>query len=71
MEFLGALTDDEIALLGCVAAFVGSAAIMWVSYFIGQSTRREQSAERALLLGKTAPAMVHRAPVSETADKAA
>ena len=72
MDFLGALTDDEIALLGCAVAFFGSAGIMWLSYFIGRSSRREQSAERALLLGKPAPVALRQQPQhSRAKDKAA
>ncbi len=71
MEFFGSLTDDEIALLGCVVAFFGSATIMWLSYFIGQSSRREQAAERALLLQKSAPMPMPQPTSSEAADKAA
>jgi len=67
MEFFGSLTDDELALLGCAVAIAGSATIMWLSYFIGRSSRREQAVERALLLGKAAPIRVRSTAVDKEA----
>ena len=44
MDIFSNLTDDQLALLGCVAALVTSSGLMFVSHYIGrlrgQSSRR-------------------------------
>lgn len=36
-------SDDQIALLGCLAALAGSMAIMYVSYFVGPAGRQARA----------------------------
>jgi len=38
-------SDDQVALIGCLVALVGSLALMYVSYFIGPEARRASSDE--------------------------
>lgn len=38
-------SDDQIALIGCLAALAGSMAIMYVSYFIGPAGRQARAAD--------------------------
>lgn len=33
-------SDDQVALIGCLVALVGSMALMYVSYFAGPAARR-------------------------------
>jgi hypothetical protein len=37
MEYLNTLSDDQLALLGCAVAFIVSATIMSLSYYVGPS----------------------------------
>lgn len=41
-ELLQATGDDELALIGCAAALVVSAAVMYFSFYIGQFVRRSE-----------------------------
>ncbi len=38
-------SDDQVALIGCLVALVGSMALMYVSYFVGPAARRASSDE--------------------------
>lgn len=33
-------SDDQLALVGCLVALVGSMTLMYVSYFVGPAARR-------------------------------
>lgn len=44
MEMLQQLSDDQLALVGCVAALIFSAGLMWLSHFVGEARRRSGSA---------------------------
>ena len=37
--FQGA-SDDQIALIGCMVALVGSAGLMYLSFFVGPASRK-------------------------------
>lgn len=41
MNGLG-LSDDQVALMGCLVALVSSAGLMYLSFFVGPASRREQ-----------------------------
>ncbi len=36
-------SDDQVALIGCLAALAGSMALMYLSYFVGPAARRTSS----------------------------
>lgn len=38
-------SDDQVALIGCLVALVGSMALMYVSYFVGPAGRNAGSEE--------------------------
>ena len=38
-------SDDQVALIGCLVALMGSMALMYVSYFVGPAARRASSGE--------------------------
>ena len=38
-------SDDQVAVIGCLVALVGSMTLMDVSYFVGPAARRASSAE--------------------------
>ena len=42
MDFFQNATDDQIALMGCFVALVTSAALMYVSVFLGRTHRKTQ-----------------------------
>ncbi|MGH7201580.1 MAG: hypothetical protein ACREJB_13300, partial [Planctomycetaceae bacterium] len=53
-ELLNALSDDELAMLGCAAALFVCGLLMCLSYYVGRAVRRSQPAERP----RAAPAVV-------------
>ena len=40
MDFLQNATDDQIALMGCFAALVSSAVLMYISVYLNRSQRK-------------------------------
>jgi hypothetical protein len=46
--------DDQIALLGCLVALVGSSGLMYLSFFVGPANRQAQ---------KNRSAEIHQMPV--------
>lgn len=38
-------SDDQVALIGCLVALVGSMALMYVSYFVGPAARHASSVD--------------------------
>ena len=38
-------SDDQVALIGCLVALVGSMSLMYVSYFVGPAARRASADE--------------------------
>lgn len=36
-------SDDQVALIGCVAALAGAMTILYVSYFVGPAARRSSN----------------------------
>jgi len=42
MEIFRNLTDDQLALLGCVVALVFSGTVMALSHFIGRARREDR-----------------------------
>lgn len=45
MNFLQHASDDQIALLGCLVALMGSMTLMYVSYFVGPAARQARAEE--------------------------
>ena len=45
MNLLQNASDDQVALIGCLVALVGSMALMYVSYFVGPAARRARPNE--------------------------
>lgn len=43
IEILDSLTDDELALLGCLLAFAAAGTIMSLSYYVGRAVRGNAS----------------------------
>ncbi len=41
MNLLQGASDDQVALLGCLVALVSSAALMYVSFFVGPAARKQ------------------------------
>lgn len=42
MDFFQNATDDQIALMGCFAALISSAALMYLSVFLSRTHRKKQ-----------------------------
>lgn len=42
MNLLQNASDDQVALIGCVAALAGSMALMYVSFFVGPAARQNR-----------------------------
>ena len=40
MNFFQNASDDQIALIGCLVALLGSMTLMYVSYFVGPAARQ-------------------------------
>ncbi|MEO1996652.1 MAG: hypothetical protein ABGZ17_15395 [Planctomycetaceae bacterium] len=56
MDIFSNLTDDQIALLGCVAALISSGGLMVVSHYIGRMRGRRSlniEATKSRLAGRT------------------
>jgi hypothetical protein len=49
-EVFRSASDDQIALLGSAAALIGSAFLMYVSYFLGPMARQERAQQIELLV---------------------
>jgi hypothetical protein len=49
-EFFQNASDDQLALIGCAGALLGSGFLMYVSYFFGPQVRHEQGRELELLV---------------------
>jgi hypothetical protein len=43
-------SDDQLALIGCAAALLGSGFLMYVSYFMGPMARQEKTRQLELLI---------------------
>lgn len=43
MNFLQNATDDQMALMGCFAALIASAGLMYVSAFLNRAHRQSQN----------------------------
>ena len=43
MNIVQNVSDDQLALIGCLAALTGSMVIMYFSYFISSAARRARS----------------------------
>ncbi len=41
MNLLQGASDDQVALIGCFVALVGSAVLMYLSYIMGPAGRRQ------------------------------
>ncbi len=44
LEIFRSLSDDQIALLGCVAALSAAGLTMFFSFYVGQSNRKDVQA---------------------------
>jgi len=42
MNLLQGASDDQVALIGCLVALVGSAALMYVSFYVGPAARQQK-----------------------------
>lgn len=62
MGFLTALSDDQLALLGCATAFFLFGGLMSLSYYVGRAGRSStQSAPRAKRMVRNEAAASNRA----------
>lgn len=41
MNLLQGASDDQVALIGCLVALVGSAGLMYLSFFVGPAARKQ------------------------------
>ena len=41
MNLLQGASDDQVALIGCLVALVSSAALMYLSFFVGPAARKQ------------------------------
>lgn len=41
MNLLQGASDDQVALIGCLVALVGSAALMYLSFYVGPAARKQ------------------------------
>ena len=51
MNLMQGAGDDQVALIGCLVALVGSAGLMYLSFFVGPAARkqaREADSERTV-----------------------
>jgi hypothetical protein len=60
MEWLNALSDDQIALIGCVIALAGSFAVMSLTWTVRQSLQPREAAASAFLKREEQPAVQNR-----------
>lgn len=42
MNLLQSASDDQMALIGCLVTLVGSAGLMYLSFFVGPAGRRHE-----------------------------
>jgi hypothetical protein len=51
MSLMQGASDDQVALMGCLVALIGSAGLMYLSFFVGpasRKTRKSDGSERAV-----------------------
>lgn len=41
MGLLQGASDDQVALIGCLVALIGSAGLMYLSFFVGPAARKQ------------------------------
>jgi hypothetical protein len=68
-ELFRSASDDQVALLGCAGALLGSGLLMYLSYFVGPMSRREPSRKLEALIQHREGAFGHA--VDSARDKAA
>jgi hypothetical protein len=71
MDIFNGLSDDELALIGSMAALLTTGMIMWLSYFAGRAARRQQAEQYAALQFNETIETVQRKHAGQKADKAA
>lgn len=49
MDLFSTLSDDQIALIGCAAAFVVATFLMTVSYYVGQRGQNRENTREQIL----------------------
>ncbi|MBS0203992.1 MAG: hypothetical protein JSS49_13890 [Planctomycetes bacterium] len=42
MNLLQGASDDQVALIGCLVALVGSVGMMYLSFFVGPAARKQR-----------------------------
>lgn len=62
--------DDQVALLGCAGALLGSGFLMYVSYFLGPKSREVQERQLATLIRERRQ-LLEISPVEPAREKAA
>lgn len=47
MNLLQGASDDQVALIGCLVALVGSAGLMYLSFFVGPAARKQNQIQQS------------------------
>jgi hypothetical protein len=55
LNLLQTASDDQTALLGCVAALLAAGAVMYLSYFVGPARRTELAQRKVARLARPQP----------------
>lgn len=72
MDLMRSASDDQVALMGCLVALIGSASLMYVSFFIGPAARRSHGRVDAKIVGEpTAASNVIALPAEPSRERAA
>jgi hypothetical protein len=72
MNFLQGASDDQVALIGCLVALIGSAGLMYVSFFVGPASRRRNDLSNETVADTVASARnVIELPVEPSRERAA
>lgn len=54
-NLLQGASDDQVALIGCLVAVVGSAGLMYLSFFVGPAARKSKPRTGSELLSPPLP----------------
>ena len=72
MNLLQGANDDQIALIGCLVALIGSATLMYVSFFVGPAARRTNRRANSGIAGQqTSSRNVIGLPAEHSRERAA
>jgi hypothetical protein len=55
LNLLQTASDDQTALMGCIAALLAAGAVMYLSYFVGPARRAELAQRQAVRQAQPQP----------------